>query len=79
MQEGAKVARFGEVFYSVSRDGVGLLERGGELRAEMGQVLVDLVSAPVPPGDYRLKLAARAGGGEVFLPRCTHNAEPDVR
>lgn len=70
MEKGVGVARFGEVVRSVSRDGLGWLEQGEKLKAEMGQILIDMVSAPVPPGEYHLALAARAGGGEVFLPRC---------
>jgi len=56
--------------YSVSRDGAGFLLSGEPILAALGAVVVDLVSAPLEPGEYRLNAAARMGGGEIYLPRC---------
>jgi len=40
------------------------------LAAVGGGLTVDLIGAPIPPGEYRLRLAANLGGGELYLPRC---------
>lgn len=42
----------------------------GDFSVMLGRLTLDLVSAPIDPGDYRLRLAATMGGGELFLPRC---------
>jgi hypothetical protein len=63
---------FGARAYSVSRDGAGFLLSGEPILAALGGVVVDLVSAPLEPGEYRLSVAARMGGGEIYLPRCAN-------
>lgn len=54
--------------YSISRDGVGLLKQG-KISTGIGGITVDLVSAPIPPGEYHLELDAGMGGVEIYLPR----------
>ena len=34
----------------------------------MSGTLIDLVSAPIPPGEYRLEINVTMGGVEIFLP-----------
>ena len=54
--------------YSISRDGVGLLKQG-KISTGIGGITIDLVSAPIPPGDYHLEIDAGMGGVEIYLPR----------
>jgi hypothetical protein len=54
--------------YSISRSGMQLLQQGA-IRTLMGGTLIDLVSAPIEPGEYRLDITVTMGGVEIFLPR----------
>jgi len=54
--------------YSISRDGVGLLKQG-KISTGIGGITIDLVSAPIPPGEYHLEIDAGMGGVEIYLPR----------
>jgi hypothetical protein len=40
----------------------------GPFIAVMGSVMIDLVSAPIEPGEYQLEVSATMGIVEVFLP-----------
>lgn len=57
---------FGGQTYSI-RDS-GTLIFGRQLNSSVGGVLVDLATAPIPPGDYQLNVETGAGGIEIFLP-----------
>lgn len=58
---------FGGQTYSIRDSGTLLF--GRRLNSGAGGVLVDLATAPIPPGDYQLDVSTGAGGIEVFLPR----------
>ena len=58
---------FGGQFFSISQSGTMIF--GRPLKSTVGGVLVDLVSAPIPAGDYELQVETAAGGIQVFLPR----------
>jgi hypothetical protein len=59
---------FGGQFYSISHSGTMLFQQG-PITAVMGGIEIDLVSAPIEPGEYRLEINATMGGVEIFLPR----------
>lgn len=54
--------------YSITRAGMQLFEQG-RINAVMSSSLIDLVSAPMEPGEYRLEINATMAGVEIFLPR----------
>jgi hypothetical protein len=54
--------------YSIAHSGMQLL-RQGAIKTLMGGTLIDLVSAPIEPGAYRLDITVTMGGVEIFLPR----------
>jgi hypothetical protein len=54
--------------YSISQSGMTLFQQG-PISTLMSGTLIDLVSAPIEPGEYRLELNVTMGGVEVFLPR----------
>jgi hypothetical protein len=54
--------------YSISSSGMRLFQQG-PISTLMSGTLIDLVSAPIEPGEYRLDLNVTMGGVEVFLPR----------
>jgi hypothetical protein len=54
--------------YSISSSGMRLFQQG-PISTLMSGTLIDLVSAPIEPGEYRLDLNVTMGGIEVFLPR----------
>ena len=58
----------GGQIYSIARSGMQLFEQG-RINAAMSSSVIDLVSAPMPPGDYRLEINATMAGVEIFLPR----------
>jgi hypothetical protein len=58
----------GGQIYSISRSGMQMFEQG-RINAAMSSTVIDLVSAPMPPGDYRLEINATMAGVEIFLPR----------
>jgi hypothetical protein len=41
----------------------------GAIKTLMSGTLIDLVSAPIEPGEYRLEITVTMGGVEIFLPR----------
>jgi hypothetical protein len=53
--------------YSISQSGMQLFEQG-KINTLMSGTLIDLVSAPIPPGEYRLDITVTMGGVEIFLP-----------
>ena len=58
----------GSQFYSISHSGLALF--GQEPKTGVvGSITVDLVSAPIAPGEYHLALSTGVGGIEIFLPR----------
>lgn len=58
----------GGQFYSISRSGMMLFQQG-PITSVLGGVTIDLVSAPIEPGEYHLEINATLGGVEIFLPR----------
>lgn len=58
---------FSSQLYSISRSGMFLFGQGPFI-AVMGSVALDLVSAPIEPGEYQLEISATMGSVEVFLP-----------
>lgn len=58
----------GGQFYSISRSGM-LLFQQGAITSVLGGVTLDLVSAPIEPGEYILEINTTLGGVEIFLPR----------
>src|SRR5215469_5834499 len=54
--------------YSIARSGIQLFEQG-RINAVMSSSVIDLVSTPIEPGEYRLEINATMAGIEIFLPR----------
>jgi hypothetical protein len=59
--------KFGGQVYSIRDSGTLLFNK--PLTATVGGLLVDLLSAPIPAGQYQLNIDVKAGGVEIFLPR----------
>jgi hypothetical protein len=60
---------FGEqLSYSIAHSGMRLFEQGS-IKTRMSGTVIDLVSAPIEPGEYRLEITVTMGGVEIFLPR----------
>ena len=53
--------------FSIDTDGLSAIT-GGELTTVMGALVIDLVSAPIIPGTYDIRLNAVMGGIQLFLP-----------
>jgi len=58
---------FSSQLYSISHSGMFLFQQSPYV-AVMGSITIDLVSAPMEPGDYQLEVSATMGSVEVFLP-----------
>jgi hypothetical protein len=58
---------FSSQLYSISHSGMFLFQQSPYV-AVMGSIAIDLVSAPIEPGDYQLEVGATMGSVEVFLP-----------
>jgi hypothetical protein len=58
---------FSSQLYSISHSGTFLFQQSPFV-AVMGSIAIDLVSAPIEPGEYQLELSATMGSIEVFLP-----------
>jgi len=41
----------------------------GKIETGLGGVTLDLASASIPPGEYRLEISTGMGGVEIYLPR----------
>ena len=54
--------------YSISHSGMQLFQQG-KISTLMSGTVIDLVSAPIQPGEYRLEISVTMGGVEIFLPR----------
>ncbi len=54
--------------YSISHSGMQLFEQA-KINTLMSSTVIDLVSAPIEPGEYRLEISVTMGGVEIFLPR----------
>jgi len=54
--------------YSISHSGMQLFEQGS-INTLMSSTVIDLVSAPIEPEEYRLEISVTMGGVEIFLPR----------
>lgn len=61
------VSSAGGQVYSISHSGM-LLFQQGPIRTLMGETIIDLVSAPIEPGEYRLEVEVTLGAVKVFLP-----------
>ena len=53
--------------FSIATDELSALT-GEEFTTVMGGLLIDLVSAPITPGTYDIRLTAIMGGIQIFLP-----------
>jgi len=58
----------GSQSYSISHSGMQMFEQG-KINTLMSSTVIDLVSAPIEPGEYRLEISVTMGGVEIFLPR----------
>lgn len=58
---------FSSQLYSISHSGMFLFQQSPFV-AVMGSIAIDLVSAPIEPGEYQLEVSATMGSVEVFLP-----------
>jgi hypothetical protein len=54
--------------YSIAHSGMRLFQQGA-IKTLMSGTVIDLVSAPIEPGEYRLEITVTMGGVEIFLPR----------
>jgi Domain of unknown function (DUF4342) len=54
--------------YSIAHSGMRLFEQGS-IKTLMSGTVIDLVSAPIESGEYRLDITVTMGGVELFLPR----------
>jgi hypothetical protein len=54
--------------YSIAHNGMQLFQQG-TIKTRMSTTMIDLVSAPTEPGEYRLDITVTMGGVEIFLPR----------
>jgi hypothetical protein len=62
------VSAFSGQSYSISHSGMQLFQQGS-IKTLMSGTVIDLVSAPIEPGEYRLEITVTMGGVEMFLPR----------
>jgi hypothetical protein len=62
------VSVFSGQSYSIAHSGMQLFEQGA-IKTLMSGTVIDLVSAPIEPGEYRLDITVTMGGVELFLPR----------
>src|SRR6266571_2398232 len=53
--------------YSIAHSGMQLFQQGA-IKTLMSGTVIDLVSAPIEPGEYRLEIMVTMGGVELFLP-----------
>jgi hypothetical protein len=53
--------------FSIATDDLSTLT-GDEFTTIMGSLVIDLVSAPITPGTYNIRLSAIMGGIQIFLP-----------
>jgi Cell wall-active antibiotics response LiaF, C-terminal len=58
---------FSSQLYSISHSGMSVFQQGPFV-AVMGSIMIDLVSAPLEPGEYQVEVSATMGSIEVFLP-----------
>ena len=61
-------AAFSGQLYSIAHSGMRLFEQGA-IKTLMNRTVIDLVSAPIESGAYRLEITVTMGGVELFLPR----------
>jgi hypothetical protein len=54
--------------FSIATDGLEVFT-GDEVTTIMGGLIMDLVSAPIKPGIYNIRLTALMGGIRIFFPR----------
>ena len=57
----------GGQFHSISHSGMALFEQ--PIQSVVGGLVIDLASAPLAPGEHRLRVEAGIGGIEIYLPR----------
>jgi predicted membrane protein len=57
----------GSQYHSISHSGTALFAR--PLHAVVGSIVVDLASAPLPPGEHRLEVATGIGSVKIYMPR----------
>ena len=54
--------------YSISHSGMMLFQQS-PIHTFMSGTMIDLVSAPIEPGEYQMEINVTMGGVEIFLPR----------
>jgi len=57
----------GSNFISIAHAGTALFEQG-PIQVGVGSVSIDLVSAPIPPGEYDLEIVSGVGSVEIYIP-----------
>jgi len=62
------VSAFSGQSYSIAHSGMQLFQQGS-IKTLMSGTVIDLVSAPIEPGEYQLDITVTMGGVEIFLPR----------
>ena len=58
---------FSDQSYSIAHSGMQLFQQGS-IHTLMSGTVIDLVSAPIELGEYRLEITVTMGGVEIFLP-----------
>src|ERR1043165_4943521 len=53
-------------FYSISHAGVDVFKE--KIVSGIGGIVIDLVSAAIPPGEYTMSVESGVGGIEIYLP-----------
>ena len=61
------ISGFGGQHHSISNSGMMLFQQGS-ITSVVGGIELDLVSAPIDPGEYTLQINAAVGGVDIFLP-----------
>jgi hypothetical protein len=57
----------GGQYHSISHSGMRIFDQ--RIATTVGGVVIDLASAPIAPGEYRLHVETGVGGIEIYLPR----------
>jgi hypothetical protein len=56
----------GGSFFSISHAGVDIFKE--KITSGIGGIVIDLVTAAIPPGEYTMELESGIGGIEIYLP-----------
>jgi hypothetical protein len=61
------ISGFGGQSHSISNSGMMLFQQG-PITSVAGGIELDLISAPIDPGEYTLEINSTMGGVDIFLP-----------